>query len=95
MSSENTILVSADVLRYSSFEFMRDLARKDSFMEDYLRGNTSGAGTFPSGDKKPVMMRRGMVGDWRNHLSPEQSRVIDNLLEERVPGMVDTWREII
>lgn len=95
MPSTNNILVSADVLHYSSFEFMRDLARKDSFMEDYLRGNTSGSRTPQSDKKKPVMMRRGTVGDWRNHLSPEQSRTIDRLLEERVPDMVDTWREVM
>ncbi|KAG8197885.1 hypothetical protein JTE90_020265 [Oedothorax gibbosus] len=85
-----------DVLRYSSFEFMRDLARKDNFMENYLRASTSRSrSAAPSDDKRPVMMRRGIVGDWRNLLSPEQSRTLDKMLEEKVPDMMDTWRDAI
>ncbi len=31
-------------------------------------------------------MRKGEVGDWRNHLTPEQSAEIDQLCEEKLKG---------
>ncbi|GIY85434.1 sulfotransferase 1C4 [Caerostris extrusa] len=64
-----------DVLEYSSFEYMRDLASRDDFMLKYLLQSTGGQkGTE---GHRPRMLRKGVVGDWRAHFTPEQSARMD------------------
>ena len=38
-------------------------------------------------DGKPMFMRKGVVGDWKNYLTAEQSAQIDVMCKERLKGM--------
>ena len=41
---------------------------------------------FPQKEGTPKFMRRGVVGDWKNFLSAEQSAEIDMICAERLKG---------
>lgn len=46
--------------------------------------------------KKPVnnFIRKGIVGDWRNHLSPEQNKRMDEKISQRLKGneLLEIWK---
>lgn len=49
-------------------------------------------------DERPdniPFVRKGIIGDWKNELSEEQSRIVDNLMKstnENVAGFFDLWK---
>ncbi|CAN6235693.1 unnamed protein product [Urochloa humidicola] len=67
--------VVAAIVRLCSFKHMSELkATKDGSIENVL-----GPGTI----NNSVFYRRGVVGDWRNHLSLETARRIDAITQAR------------
>lgn len=42
-------------------------------------------------DEAPTMMRKGMVGDWQNHFTEEQSKAFDALYQERMKNTTLTF----
>ena len=64
------------VVAETSFDSMKkDETANFSFVDKYLTATNPDSGAF---------MRKGEVGDWRNHLTPEQSAEIDQLCEEKL-----------
>lgn len=49
-------------------------------------------------DERPdniPFVRKGIIGDWKNELSAEQSRIIDDLMKntnKNVAGFSDLWK---
>ncbi|XP_064393465.1 LOW QUALITY PROTEIN: amine sulfotransferase-like [Halichondria panicea] len=64
------------VVAETSFDSMKkDETANFSFVDKYLTATNPDSGAF---------MRKGEVGDWKNHLTPEQSAEIDQLCEEKL-----------
>ncbi|GBM99126.1 Sulfotransferase 1C4 [Araneus ventricosus] len=84
-----------NVMQYSSFEYMRSLASRDDFYKKYLQASTGSQKEKTKGDTNPQMMRKGMVGDWRNHFSESQSRRMDEHFRAKTKNMKWTfgWTE--
>ena len=55
-------------------------------MKDDKTANMSWTRVFRK-DGKPTFMRKGIVGDWKNHLSDEQSAEMDAICDRRLKGM--------
>lgn len=52
-----------------------------------LEMNRSGMTNFTEKDvPNNIFFRRGVVGDWRNHLTPEMARRIDEITEIKFKG---------
>ncbi|GFT44270.1 sulfotransferase 1C4 [Nephila pilipes] len=81
-----------NILKYSSFEFMRALEKEEDFVK-YLQRSTGGQGE--DGGRQPQMMRKGKVGDWRNYFTPEQSRRMDDRFHSKTRGTLleNIWTE--
>ncbi|CAL1273226.1 unnamed protein product [Larinioides sclopetarius] len=64
-------------MQYSSVENMRNLLSRDDFYKEYLQASTGSQREKSKGDACPEMIRKGLVGDWRNFFSDDQSRRMD------------------
>ncbi|XP_055932226.1 sulfotransferase 1C4-like [Argiope bruennichi] len=84
-----------NVLQYSSFEYMRSLASRDDFYKKYLQASTGTQKEKAKEETHPQMMRKGQVGDWKNHFSEDQSRRMDEYFETKTKNMKCTfgWEE--
>ncbi|CAL1273228.1 unnamed protein product [Larinioides sclopetarius] len=80
-------IIMKDILQYSSFEYMRSLASRDDFYKKYLQASTGSQKEKAKGDTCPQMMRKGIVGDWRNHFSEDQSRRMDEYFLAKTKNM--------
>ncbi|GBO35927.1 hypothetical protein AVEN_179698-1 [Araneus ventricosus] len=74
-------------MQYSSFEYMRHLLSRDDFYEKYLQACTGSLKEKSKGDTYPQMIRKGLVGDWRNHFSEDQSRRMDEHFEAKMKNI--------
>jgi hypothetical protein len=63
-----------DIVKLCSIETMRG-----------LRANTTGAsGLFKFPHES--FFRKGVAGDWANHMTPEMARRLDDIIEEKLRG---------
>ncbi|XP_055934733.1 sulfotransferase 1E1-like isoform X2 [Argiope bruennichi] len=74
-----------NVIYYSSFEYMRSLATRNDAYKKYLQA------TSQKGKEKketyPEMIRKGLIGDWRNLFSEDQSRRMDEHFEAKMKNL--------
>ena len=66
--------VIADVCNQSSFEAMRDRFAKDEGVKALIDPEIS------------PLIRKGQIGDWKNHFNETDNKYIDDLLRERLDG---------
>lgn len=69
--------VIAKIAEETTFDKMKDNPAASKKMTFDATFNKDGSCTF---------LRKGVVGDWKNHLSEEQSAKIDALVEEHLAG---------
>ncbi|XVF76018.1 hypothetical protein PTKIN_Ptkin13bG0234000 [Pterospermum kingtungense] len=50
-------------------------------------------GDAEKGVENKVYFRKGKIGDWKNHLTPEMGEQLDNIMEEKLSGSGFTFRE--
>ncbi|XP_054709495.1 sulfotransferase 1C4-like [Uloborus diversus] len=73
------------ILKYSSFNFMHHLMEEGKdFVESYLRQTTRLNSNTNS--MLPKMLRKGVVGDWKSHFSPEQSKRLNDKFLQKTKG---------
>ncbi len=48
--------------------------------------NMSWVKAFCDKDGVPTFLRKGIIGDWKNHFSPEQSARMDALYDDKIKG---------
>jgi hypothetical protein len=65
-----------DIVKLCSFEHMVELEATKNGKTDVVNDAVDNSWYF----------RRGLVGDWENHLSPETARRIDAITEDRFRG---------
>ncbi|XP_023231875.1 sulfotransferase 1C2-like [Centruroides sculpturatus] len=96
-----------NVLRYSSLKHMKDNARSYIAYTASLPEGTpipSGAKAFRAYLKKhpelsPTfkgnLVRKGIIGDWKNHFSPEQERRMEDRIKEKTAGtdVMSLWKD--
>jgi hypothetical protein len=73
-AAEEAAGTPADIVKLCSIETMRG-----------LRANTTGASgqfKFPHDS----FFRKGVAGDWANHMTPEMARRLDDIVEEKLRG---------
>ncbi|GIX71489.1 sulfotransferase 1C2 [Caerostris extrusa] len=114
---ENDEQLLNDVIKYSSFNFMKETLNRDvaelaalpkdtilnhpdipQGMKDLLVGkDEDGPGFFDSDPNSITFVRKGIVGDWRNYLSPEQNQRMDERFRERTKGtdIPELWKDYI
>lgn len=88
-----------NILRYTNIEYMKETINK--FTEQFWNGQLHEDAPLPSGikaflakyknipDKKPVkgfLVRKGIVGDWENYLTPEQEKRIEEWTKLKTAG---------
>ncbi|XP_015908920.2 sulfotransferase 1B1 [Parasteatoda tepidariorum] len=85
-----------NVLQYSSFNFMKSLVEEDPFMQQYLN-NSTGQRKNETKNEKPQMMRKGIVGDWRNYFNRQQNQRMKEYFESKTEGMalLPLWKDEI
>ena len=69
--------VIKNIVEATTFDKMKNnpvASKKMTFDAEF---NKDGSGSF---------VRKGIVGDWKNHLSEEQSAMIDALVEKHIAG---------
>ncbi|GFR19068.1 sulfotransferase 1C2, partial [Trichonephila clavata] len=100
---ENDEKLLNDVIKYSSFSFMKETMNKNvaelaalpkdvilnhpdlpQGMKDLLAGGDKSF--FDSDPNSISFVRKGIVGDWRNHFSPEQNERMNKKFIERTKG---------
>lgn len=90
-----------DVVHYSGFDYMKKTTNElmASVFRKKFGAETDSAAKSDSPwvlKKVPVMVRKGIVGDWKTSLSSEQNQILDELIEKRIKGteMYDYWKSI-
>ena len=66
--------VIADVYNQSSFEAMKDRFAKDEVVNALFDPKIS------------PLIRKGQIGDWKNHFNETDNKYIDDLIMERLDG---------
>ncbi|XP_055937786.1 sulfotransferase 1E1-like [Argiope bruennichi] len=101
-----------DVIKYSSFSFMKETMNKKvaelaalprdvilnhpdlpQGLKDLLVGKDEGF--FDPDPNSVTFVRKGVVGDWRNYLSPEQNQRLNERFQERTKGtdIPELWKD--
>ncbi|GKU91082.1 hypothetical protein SLEP1_g5003 [Rubroshorea leprosula] len=63
------------IIEMCSFEFMSN-----------LEVNKNGISRLATNVENNVFFRKGKVGDWKNHLTPEMANRLDNIIEQKLIG---------
>ncbi|XP_054709993.1 sulfotransferase 1C2-like [Uloborus diversus] len=108
---ENDEKMLEAVLKYSSFDFMKETLNKQvaelaTLPRDYVQNHPDipqglktilGAGDnfFDSDPNAVSFVRRGIVGDWKNHFSADQNRRLEEKFKERTRGtdIPELWKD--
>lgn len=100
-----------DVIYHSSFAFMKEhlnkhLAELQKLPKEMIRNNPDLPPSMRTlfGAEKDVFkkddvtfVRKGIVGDWKNHFSPEQSARLEKIFKERMGNtkLAEVWKDIM
>lgn len=77
---ENNGQLMDNVVKKSSFEHMH------STTNEMLRKKTSKERGVPESDVKLKLVRKGVIGDYKNHFTKEESDRIDKVTKEKFKG---------
>ncbi|KFM75293.1 Sulfotransferase 1C2A, partial [Stegodyphus mimosarum] len=110
---ENNEKVLQDVINYSSFNFMKENFNKsyaefDSMPKGLIKNNpdippgvrhlfSAEGNIFKPHPEGVQVVRKGIVGDWRNYFSPEQNARLEEKFRERTAGtdIPDLWKDVM
>ncbi|XP_067136883.1 sulfotransferase ssu-1-like [Centruroides vittatus] len=106
---ENNPKLFDDILYYSSLDYMKTHSKYKCFVQklsDHIKQGkpiSSGLKAFyknlhdESGNKsmKGEFIRKGTIGDWKNHFTPEQERIFQEKvkMKTRNSDVMDLWKE--
>ncbi|GBO30247.1 Sulfotransferase 1C2A, partial [Araneus ventricosus] len=93
-----------NVLVYSSFKHMEKVFNKYIDGNNHISEEDWNDIDFPDDEKKVLVrlrstptnfVRKGIVGDWKNHFNQEQSKRLDEKLAERMKGteLLSLWKK--
>ncbi|KAH6929347.1 hypothetical protein HPB50_026829 [Hyalomma asiaticum] len=91
-----------NVFKYSDVESMKEYASRnftEFFTQRIDRDAPEGLRIFHEASQKnpstACFVRKGIVGDWKSHFSPEQNARLEKKILERLSDtdLVDTWRK--
>ncbi|KAK7902032.1 hypothetical protein WMY93_018801 [Mugilogobius chulae] len=96
MDDPNIMIITYENIKQNLSEGVRKISTffgfslTDAQVEQISQGSTFSAMKEKSanshGNMGNVIFRKGEVGDWKNHFSPEQSQQMDKVFKERLEG---------
>ncbi|UYV68921.1 hypothetical protein LAZ67_6001671 [Cordylochernes scorpioides] len=92
MFEENPEIME-NIIKYSSVEESRKVIQLEKILVAYREKDA--AAENPEAEKF-VFVRKGIVGDWKNHYNEEQSKMVDKLAEEKLgeTELYDYWKSL-
>ncbi|XP_023217206.1 sulfotransferase 1C3-like [Centruroides sculpturatus] len=102
--------IMENIIHYSSFDYMKESSKKNIdvfFQKDktWLENKNIPPGTMKivqnlnktgKDTKSGTLVRKGIVGDWKNHFNEEQIRLLNEKIVERTKDsdVMNLWKDI-
>ncbi|XP_067133688.1 sulfotransferase 1C3-like [Centruroides vittatus] len=106
----NDAKILENIIRYSSFDYMKESSKKNldvffkkdkKWLEDknLPPGAMKAIQNFNQSGKDTeggTYVRKGIIGDWKNHFNEEQIRLLNEKIVERTKGsdIINLWKDI-
>lgn len=102
-----------DVIHHSSFSFMKEnlnrfMAELQRVPKELIRNNpdippglralfSQESAVFKEDAENITFVRKGIVGDWKNHFSPEQNERLEKKFRERMGDteLAELWKDVM